>query len=95
MHRTILPCTLRCLLLISCLAMRPALAADPVGYTVTLAPTGEAPLDAVDSIEIKRLLMGKVVKVVIRGSEFKLEAGAGANAKGVVDAFEQRRAAAV
>ncbi|MGI4952877.1 MAG: autotransporter assembly complex protein TamA [Janthinobacterium lividum] len=46
MHRTILPCTLRCLLLISCLAMRPALAADPVGYTVTLAPTGEAPLDA-------------------------------------------------
>jgi hypothetical protein len=56
---------------------------------------GEAPLDAVDSIEIKRLLMGKVVKVTIRGSEFKLEAGAGANAKGVVDAFEQRRAAAV
>ena len=52
---------------------------------------GEAPLDAVDSIEI----MGKVVKVALRGSEFKLEAGAGANAKGVVDAFEQRRAAAV
>jgi hypothetical protein len=56
---------------------------------------GEAPLEAVDSIEIKRLLMGKVVKVTIRGHEFKLEAGAGANAKGVVEAFEQSRAAAV
>ena len=55
----------------------------------------EAPLDAVDSIEIKRLLMGKVVKVTVRGSEFKLEAGAGANAKGVVEAFEQRRGATV
>ena len=55
----------------------------------------EAPLDAVDSIEIKRLLMGKVVKVTVRGSEFKLEAGAGANAKGVVEAFEARRGAAV
>jgi hypothetical protein len=55
----------------------------------------EAPLEAVDSIEIKRLLMGKVVKVTVRGSEFKLEAGAGANAKGVVEAFEQRRGAAV
>jgi hypothetical protein len=55
----------------------------------------EAPLEAVDSIEIKRLLMGKVVKVTVRGSEFKLEAGAGANAKGVVEAFEQRRRAAV
>ena len=55
----------------------------------------EAPLEAVDSIEIKRLLMGKVVKVTVRGHEFKLEAGAGANAKGVVEAFEQRRSAAV
>jgi hypothetical protein len=56
---------------------------------------GEAPLDAVDSIEVKRLLMGKVVKVTVRGSEFKLEAGAGANVKGVSAAFEQRRGAAV
>jgi len=55
----------------------------------------EAPLEAVDSIETKRLLMGKVVKVTIRGHEFKLEVGAGANAKGVVEAFEQRRGAAV
>ena len=56
---------------------------------------GEAPLDAVDAIKAKRLLMGKVVTVTVRGHEFKLEAGAGANAKGVVDAFEQRRGAAV
>jgi len=55
----------------------------------------EAPLEAVDSSEIKRLLMGKVVKVTVRGSELKLEAGAGANAKGDVEAFEQRRGAAV
>jgi hypothetical protein len=53
----------------------------------------EAPLEAVDSIEIKRLLMGKVMKVTVRGSELKLEAEAGANAKGVVEA--QRRGAAV
>ena len=56
---------------------------------------GEAPLEAVDSIEIERLLMGKVVTITVRGSEFKLEAGAGANAKGVVEAFEARRGAAV
>ena len=55
----------------------------------------EAPLEAVDSIEIKRLLMGKVMKVTVRGSELKLEAEAGANAKGVVEAFGQRSSAAV
>ena len=56
---------------------------------------GEAPLEAVDSIQAKRLLMGKVVKVTVRGHEFKLESGAGANVSGVVEAFEQRKAAAV
>jgi hypothetical protein len=55
----------------------------------------EAPLEAVDSIEIKRLLMGKVMKVTVRGSELELEAEAGANAKGVVEAFGQRSSAAV
>jgi hypothetical protein len=39
--------------------------------------------------------MGKVVKVSVRGSGSKFEAGAGANAQGVVEAFEQRRGAAV
>ena len=46
----------------------------------------------VDSIKVKRLLMGKVVTVIVNGSEFKLEAGAGANAAGVAEAFERARA---
>ena len=59
------------------------------------ALAGEAPLDAVDEIKVKRLLMGKVVTLTVRGHEFKLEVGAGANVKGVTEAFEQRRGAAV
>ena len=55
---------------------------------------GEAPLAEVDSIKSKRLLMGKVVELAVRGETFKLEAGAGANVKGVVEAFEQTRQAA-
>jgi hypothetical protein len=55
---------------------------------------GEAALLDVDSIRSKRLLMGKVVEVSVRGESFKLEAGAGANVKGVVEAFERARAAA-
>ena len=51
------------------------------------------PLSEVDSIEVKRLLLGKVVKVTVRGQEFKLEAGAGSDAKGVVEAFESHRTA--
>jgi hypothetical protein len=55
---------------------------------------GQAPLADVDAIKVKRLLMGKVVEVVVRGESFKLEAGAGANAKGVAEAFERSRAGA-
>jgi hypothetical protein len=54
---------------------------------------GQAPLADVDAIKVKRLLMGKVVEVVVRGESFKLEAGAGANAKGVAEAYERSRAA--
>ena len=36
--------------------------------------------------------MGKVVELRVRGETFKLEAGAGANAKGVSEAFAQARA---
>ena len=50
MHRITLsrtrPRTLWCLLLTSTLAAIPAEAADPLKYTVTLKPTGQAPLDA-------------------------------------------------
>jgi len=50
------------------------------------------PLSAVDSIKLKRLLMGRIVTVTINGSEFKLDAGAGANASGVAEAFERAKA---
>jgi hypothetical protein len=45
----------------------------------------EAPLADVDSIEVKRLLAGKVVTVTVRGISFKLEVGAGMDTKGVAD----------
>src|SRR3954447_16648473 len=51
------------------------------------------PLAEVDSIEVKRLAMGKTVTVTIRGASFVLEAGAGADAKGVAEALERTKAA--
>ena len=54
----------------------------------------EAPLADVDSIELKRLLIGKVVVLTVRGVPIKLEVNAAANAKGLVQAFEVARAAA-
>ena len=53
----------------------------------------EAPLAEVDAIKVKRLLLGKVVELTVRGESFKLEVGAGANVKGVVEAYEGSRAA--
>jgi hypothetical protein len=53
-----------------------------------------APLSDVDSIEVKRLAVGKTVTVTVRGVPFTLEVGAGANAKGVSEAYESARAAA-
>lgn len=47
------------------------------------------PLGDVDAIEVKRLLVGKVVHVTVRGTQIKLEAGARANAKALADAFAQ------
>lgn len=52
------------------------------------------PLGDVDSIEVKRLLVGKVVIVSVSGVSMKLEAGAGADAKGLAAAFERATAAA-
>jgi hypothetical protein len=52
---------------------------------------GQAPLAEVDSLKVKRLLVGKIVEVTVRGETFKLEAGAGANVKGVAAAFDQSR----
>jgi hypothetical protein len=53
-----------------------------------------APLSEVDSIERGRLAVGKTVTVTVRGTPFVLEVGAGANAKGVAEAFEQAKAPA-
>ena len=49
------------------------------------------PLSEVDSIEVKRLGIGKTITVTVRGTPFKLEVGAGANAKGVAEEFERAR----
>jgi hypothetical protein len=51
------------------------------------------PLSEIDSIEIKRLAVGKVVTVTVRGEPIKLEAGALADAKGLVEAFDRSKAA--
>src|SRR3954452_363710 len=56
---------------------------------VSAVPVGE-----VDSIEVKRLAAGKTVTATVRGVPFTLEVGAGANAKGVAEAFERAKAAA-
>jgi hypothetical protein len=50
-----------------------------------------APLSDVDSIELKRLAVGKTVTVSVCGTPFVLEVGAGANTKGVTEAFEQAK----
>ena len=55
---------------------------------------GAAPLSDVDSIELKRLAVGKTVTVTVRGTPFVLEVGAGANAKGVAEAFESAKSPA-
>ena len=53
-----------------------------------------APLSEVDSIEVKRLAVGKTVTVTVRGTPFVLEVGAGANAKGIAEEFERAKAPA-
>jgi hypothetical protein len=56
---------------------------------------GSANLDEVDSIEFKRLLAGKVVKLRVRGGdEIKLEVNAAADVKGLIAALEGSRATA-
>jgi hypothetical protein len=55
---------------------------------------GEAPLADVDSIEVKRLAVGKTVTVTVRGTPFTLETNAAGDAKGLVAAFERAKAGA-
>jgi len=54
----------------------------------------DVPVADVDSIQIKRLLVGKVVTVTVRGTPVKLEVGATGDAKGVADGFARAKSAA-
>ena len=54
---------------------------------------GAVPLRSVDAIEVKRLALGKVVNVTVDGVPFRLEAGAGANARGVAEALDRAKEA--
>ena len=54
---------------------------------VSAVPVGE-----VDSIEVKRLAVGKTVTVTVRGVPFVLEVGAGADANGVAEALDRAKA---
>ncbi len=55
------------------------------GYVKELVSA--VPLSEVDSIEVKRLLVGKLVTVTVRRSAVKLEAGPGSNTKGLAEEF--------
>jgi hypothetical protein len=55
---------------------------------------GAAPIARVDSIEVKRLAVGKTITVTIDGESFVLEANAAADAKGFVSTFEEAKARA-
>ena len=71
--------------------------ANPIGFGIGVKVTelvSAVPLSAVDSIEVKRLALGKIVAVTVHGVQFRLEVGAGANARGVADALERAKAEA-
>jgi hypothetical protein len=50
-----------------------------------------APLADVESIEVKRLLVGKVLTVTVRGASFRLEVGAGGDVKGLSEQFARAK----
>jgi hypothetical protein len=52
------------------------------------------PLSEVESISVKRLLVGKTIKVALGSGEVKLEAGAGQDTNGLVTHFGRARATA-
>jgi hypothetical protein len=51
-----------------------------------------APLEEVQSVSVKRLLVGKTMKVELTSGEVKLEIGAGQDAKGFAQQFERVKA---
>jgi hypothetical protein len=71
------------------LAVSPPIAMGKGGDVKDLVSA--APLTDVESIEVKRLLVGKTVTVTVRGTSFKLEVGAGGDAKGLAEEFAQAK----
>jgi hypothetical protein len=52
-----------------------------------------APIDAIDSIEVKGLLVGKTVRIAMGGGEVKLEVPGGQDPKAFAEAFQTAKAA--
>lgn len=52
-----------------------------------------APLSEIDSIHVKRLLVGKTVHIAMSGGEVKLEVPGGQDPKGFAEQFEKAKAA--
>jgi hypothetical protein len=53
-----------------------------------------APLDQIDAIQVKGLLVGKTVRIEMNGGEVKLEVPGGQDPKGFAEMFEKAKAAA-
>ncbi len=70
---------------------------SPIGFGVGVKVkelVSAVPVSEVESIEVKRLAVGKTVTVTVRGVPFVLEVGAGANASGVAEALDRAKAVA-
>ena len=68
---------------------------NPVGMGVSGKVKGvlsSVPIEDVDSIEVKRLLVGSRITLTVRGVPMKLEAGGGARAKPLAEEFAKRKA---
>jgi hypothetical protein len=52
-----------------------------------------APLSAIDSIQVKGLLVGKSVRIAMNGGEVKLEGPGGQDVKGFAEMFEKTKGA--
>lgn len=51
------------------------------------------PIEAVEAVEVKRLAVGRRITLVVRGTEFTLETGAGGDADALRDALDAERPA--
>ena len=55
---------------------------------------GAVPIEDVDAIDVKRLLLGKVVTITVRGTPVELDVNAAADAGGLAERFNQAKAGA-